>query len=340
MHYNGLLLSSILMMMTSLPAASQENASVNLGLVARIDYQREYLEGSALDSGSGFRGKNVSVLADGRLGEHFSYKYRQRLYREHGAESFFNATDHLFLTYRLDDRWSFSAGKQTVQVGGYEYDLAPFDAYFLSEYNSSFSCYRFAVNANYDFNGGKDRLTGQVCQSPAPGGENDLYAYNLMWTGNHGHVGTLWSANLLEYSPGIFMSYLALGTRFTFGDFSLFIDYMNRSLAEKVTFLRDFTVIGKLMYSFKDKLNVFAKVSYDCNDLEDEGDWCILPGTSVTRAGAGLEYFPLSDRKLRLHATFCCNFGKNGNASGSVMPDRQIINLGVTWNMHFLTARR
>ena len=147
MHYKGLLFSAILLTVTALSASSQEKATVNLGILARIDYQREYQDGTSFDSGCGFRGKNVSVLANGTFGGHFSYKYRQRLYREHGTESFFNATDHLFLTYTLNDRWSFSAGKQTVLVGGFDYDLAPFDVYFISEYSNSISCYRFAVNA-------------------------------------------------------------------------------------------------------------------------------------------------------------------------------------------------
>lgn len=338
MHYKGLLFSTILLTMTALSASSQEKATVNLGMIARIDYQREYQDGTSFDSGCGFRGKNVSVLANGTFGGHFSYKYRQRLYRGHGTESFFNATDHLFLTYTLNDRWSFSAGKQTVLVGGFDYDLAPFDVYFISEYSSSISCYRFAVNAFYGFNGGKDRLTAQFCQSPVPGGENDLYAYNLMWTGNHGHFSTLWSANLLEYAPGEFVSYLALGTRFTFGKLSFFLDYMNRSLADKVTFFRDFSVIGKLAYSFNGKLSAFAKATYDANDLEDEGDWCVLPGTSVARVGGGLEYYPLGNDRLRLHAFFCGGFGENGNVSGTVMPGRQTANVGLTWKMNFLTA--
>ena len=340
MQYKGLLVSAFLMLSAAFFSSAQEKNSINLGFQARIDYQREYLDGKSLKSDCGFRGQNVSILLDGRVWKKFYYKFRQRLSRPHSDESLFSATDHLYLAYDMNDRWRFSAGKQSVEVGGYEYDLAPIDVYFLSEYTSNVICYRFAVNADYRFKNGKDRLTAQFCQSPVPGGENDLYACNLMWRGTHGRVGTIWSANLIEYLPGEYMSYLSLGTRARFGGFTLSVDVMNRSVADKVTLMKDFTLIGKAEYSFGDKLNVFAKASHDSNDLEEGADWCVLSGTHISRVGGGLEYFPLSNRKLRLHAVFCHSFGENGNDEGALQPNQQFFSIGLTWRMNFLSLSR
>lgn len=125
------LFSAFLLLVVILPMSAQEGNLVNIGLQARVDYQREYLGGDAVKGNCGFKGKNVSILINGAFNEHFSYNYRQRLYRGHGSESFFNATDFLYLTYRPDERWSFSGGKQIVEIGGYEYDIAPIDIYFF-----------------------------------------------------------------------------------------------------------------------------------------------------------------------------------------------------------------
>ncbi len=327
------LITAFLLLFVILPVSAQEKL-LNVGLWTRVDYQREYLDGESVKDNCGFKGKNVSILLNGEFNEHFSYNYRQRLYRGHGSESFFNATDFLYLTYRPDEHWSFSGGKQIVEIGGYEYDLAPVDIYFLSEYCSNIACYQMGANAGYSFDGGKDMLRLQFCQSPFRREGSDLYAYNLMWNGSHGCFDSIWSLNFIEYLPGRFINYIALGNHFSLGRFSVFADFMNRSLMDKVSFLRDFTVIGKVGYSFSDRLSVFGKASYDRNDLNEEGDWCVMPGTSVGRVGCGVEYFPLSDKRIRLHATFCHSFGKNGNPAGALLADQQVASVGLTWRMN------
>ena len=336
MHINKVLIAVFLLLIVILPMAAQGDKLVNIGLQARVDYQREYLDGNSVKEHSGFKGKDVSILTNGKLNEQFSYNYRQRLYRGHGNESFFNATDFLYLTYRPDERWSFSGGKQIFEIGGYEYDLAPIDIFFLSEYCSNIACYQMGVNAGYSFDNGKDLLRLQFSQSPFSQDDSDLYAYNLMWNGSHGCFDSIWSLNMIEYLPGKFINYLALGNRFTFGKVTLFADFMNRSLVDRMSFLRDFTLIGKVEYSFSDKLSVFGKASFDHNDLDEAGDWCVMPGTSMGRVGCGVEYFPLSDRNIRLHATFCHSFGDNGNHAGALLADQQIASVGLTWKMRLL----
>ena len=78
-----------------------------------------------------------------------------------------------------------------------------------------------------------------------------------MWNGSHGCFDSIWSLNMIEYLPGKFINYLALGNHFSLGKLTVFADFMNRSLVDKMSFLRDFTLIGKVAYSFNDKLNVF-----------------------------------------------------------------------------------
>ncbi|MBO5885818.1 MAG: hypothetical protein J6Q43_03555 [Bacteroidaceae bacterium] len=70
-----------------------------------MDYQREYLDGDAVKANSGFRGKYLNVMLFGTINEHWSYSYRQRLNKAHADQSFFDATDWIHITYRLNKNW-------------------------------------------------------------------------------------------------------------------------------------------------------------------------------------------------------------------------------------------
>ncbi len=321
--------------------AQQDNALLNsgvlnLGIEARADYQREYIDGTAIKDNCGFKGKYLNIRIDGRLNEKFSYSYRQRLNRAHKDESFFDATDWLYIKYHATENWAFSAGKQVVAIGGYEYDRAPIDLYFCSEYWNNVPCYQLGVDATFTFNDGNDKLLAQLCQSPFDTETDDMYAFNLMWYGSHGWFNTMYSVNMIEYLPGEFINYIALGNKFNMGDFSLEFDFMNRAVRNQTFLLKDFSLMGELSYTPSDKVNIFAKATYDVNNSDKPGDYCVLPGTEVTRVGAGIEYYPMADKSVRLHAAFCQTFGSERKAGVALLPEQSIASVGLKWKMDIL----
>lgn len=320
-------------------AAAQESKLLNLQGEVRFDYQREYLDGDAVKPNSGFKGKYINLILNGAINEHFSYSYRQRLNKAHADQSFFDATDWVYLTYKANDNWSLSGGKQVVGIGGYEYDRAPIDLYFCSEYWNNIPCYQFGVSATYTTNSGNDSFMAQVCESPFNFQNNDLYAYNLMWYGSHGWYNSIWSVNAQEYASGKFIYYLALGNEFKLGNAKLQLDYMNRATDSHPFFFKDCSVMGELSYLINNKVNFYGKVTYDVNKTNSVGDYCVLPGTEITRVGAGVEYYPLpkGDRNIRLHAYYCQAFGKNGNEAGTMLPDQAIVNVGLKWKVDILS---
>ena len=251
--------------------------------------------------------------------------------------SYFDAVDHINLTYTTGN-WAFTGGKQTVAVGGYEYDRAPIDFYFGSEYWYNMACYQWGVNAKYNFgNESNDAVTLQVVQSPFRTALNpDMYSYNLMWTCSYGWVDYLHSINVLEYLPGKYVSFLALGHQFHMGDFTLQLDFMDRYDMENFDF-NDCSIMADLSWSASDKLNIFGKYSFDMND-GNYADYCVLPGTEVTRVGAGIEYFPMGNKNLRLHATTCYTFGNN--PSGTVQPEHSYASVGLKWKFDLLTFKK
>jgi len=323
----------------ALGVKGQDNQFVNLQIETRIDYQREYLDGDAVKANSGFKGKYLNVILNGAINDHWSYSYRQRLNKAHADQSFFDATDWIHLTYTLNENWKFNAGKQVVGIGGYEYDRAPIDLYFCSEYWNNIPCYQLGVSTTYTTNKGNDSFMFQFCESPFNFNNEDLYAYNLMWYGSHGWYNSIWSVNAQEFAPGKFIYYIALGNEFRFGNAKLQLDFMNRATDSHAFFLKDCSVMGELSYLINNKVNVFGRMSYDVNNTNSVGDMCVLPGTELTRVGAGLEYYPLKDgnRNLRFHLYACQAFGKNGNPAGTMLPDQTYVDLGVKFKVDILS---
>lgn len=316
-------------------ATAQENPHVNLRVEARGDLQYENIAGNTIDGNTGFRGKQLNLRLNGNINDSWSYVYRQRMGRPNADESYFNAVDHLNLTYTTG-AWSFTGGKQTVAVGGYEYDRAPIDFYFGSEYWYNMACYQWGVSAKYNFdNEYNDVLMLQVTQSSFRSVNPSMLSYNLMWTSSYGWLDVLHSVNMLEYQPGKFVAFFALGHQFTMGDFTLQFDWMDRVDVKHFNVM-DFSVMADLSWSASEKLNVFAKATYDVNE-DNFADYCVLPGTELTRVGAGVEYFPIKDsRAIRLHGAYSYAWGKNGNLGGSVWDNHSFLSVGATWQMSIL----
>ncbi len=327
---------AVLLLLTTLPAVAQDEL-FNLELQARVDYMHEQLDGQKVAPNSGFKGRFLNIYLSGKINDHFSYSYRQRLNREHLDRSFFDATDWVYLTYTLSDRWSFSAGKQVVHIGGFEYDRAPIDIHFYSEQNSHIACYQMGVSATHTFRNGRDRLTFQLAESPFKVENENLYGLHLLWSGEHGALRTLYSVSAMEYMPDDYIWYIALGHRLTLGSLALELDLTNRAGKDQTFLLRDCTATAEAIWSVGKQVNLVGKVTYDVNRTHSAADRIILPGTELTRVGGGIEFFPLkSDRTLCLHANYCHTMGTNTNPAGVLSPKQGIVDIGIRWRMNLL----
>ena len=323
--------------------SAQEEELLSLCFEARIDYMQEYIRDTKINDNSGFHGKYLNISMNGTLADGLSYSFRHRLNKLMTNSSFFDATDWITLTYQYNN-WSFSGGKQVVAIGGYEYDAAPVDLYFCSEYWNNIACYQMGVSSAYTTSDGKDQILLQFCESPFRRNalnvdNNEMFAYNLMWYGRHGFFSNMYSVNFIEYLPGKFINYIVLGNRFSFGRFALELDIMNRATDIDSFLVNDYSVIGKLSWSPSERINVFAKVSYDRNKSVT-GDFCVAPGTEIVRAGAGVEYYPVKNNKnFRLHLN-CCYTDGDSSLTGVLMPGQTIVDAGLTWKPNLLNIKR
>lgn len=254
---------------------------------------------------NGFKADYLNLLAKGNLGKHFSFIVRHELNKPTTNKELLNATDFLNLTYSTGD-WSFSAGKYTLAVGGFEYDAAPIDIYFASEYWDNFGgCFEYAVSAARRF--GAEQLTFQFARSPFGNSDKALsgrYAYSLQLLGEAEHWKHIYSVNFLEKeTKGEFVNFIALGNKFVFDKFSVYLDLQHRMECSKPTFFKDFTLSSRADFAPAEWVNLFGRADYDYNT---SGSATIVSnGTEAFRYGFGAEFFPWEGREdIRFHSVF------------------------------------
>ena len=314
-------------------AMAQEGYVPEVRIEARAVYQHD----SDDKDNSGFRGQYLNLVVNGTIGSHVTYCYRQRLNRTSLSASFFDATDMLYIAYTPTRLLTLSMGKNALDIGGYEYDAAPIDVYYASEFWHNFSCYQWGAAACLNLGKGTDRLKLQVTQSPFRSlyKQANMFAYNLVWSGRHGVFHPLWSVNMLEWAPGEFISYVALGTELALGRVRLQLDLMNRADIRHRLWQDDWSVVGRVTYTPIDALDLSVKCNHDTNRSGLASDIAVVDSTDMTRVSMDIEYFPLRHaRDIRIHTSVAYSFGTYG---GGVMRDRQLlVNVGVTWKMNLL----
>ena len=276
-------------------------------------------------------GEYLNFQMMGHITPNIDYRIRQRLNKKVFDErNMFNATDFMYVNWQATERWNFLVGKYVVLIGGYEYDAAPIDVYYYSQFcNNIYQAFTFGATVGYTFSENQ-QLVGQICNSPLSLGFQNIYAYNLAW---HGQFTpwwkTLWSVNFVEDIDKRMVNYVALGNHFIFRDVIFDVDLMNRSgFGQRNFVLSDFSLISKIIWSVG-AWNICAKAGYEKNDIGNVDslgrpyDLVIAPGTEYIYAGCGLEWFPLGRDNLRLHGVYYWD-----NAAR-----RNNIELGITWRV-------
>ena len=322
-----------------------------ISLDARFGYQHQ-------SSGKigGFGGDGLLLNIDGKIGKHFSYSLNHSLASSIGEDdSVFDATNWLTLSYDVGN-FTFTAGKDALAVGSFEYDAYELDCYYDmgSLFNYNLNCWLWGVSAMWTNNSETTSFAFQAMNSPfsyVPKEEN-LYSYSLAWYGMWEHYESIWSLNMMEYEPGKFVKMLGLGNMFYIGDFELMLDYVVRVADLSDGLGKDFNLMLQPAYNFGESFRLFGRfgVEKTADDLpydilgeylsaEDkvaanEENPYVMPAyltgdKEYIFYGAGLEYYPLKENKsIRLHAAWASNN----------YTKRHMFNVGLTWKFDVVNA--
>ena len=276
---------------------------------------------------SHFQGDHLNLHIKGQLTDNLTFRVRQRLNKKVDEKNPFNATDFLWLKWQATPRWAFTAGKQAIYIGGYEIDSPPIDVYYYGAFSSRlYQYYAFGATVTFTPVPGQN-ISLQFCPSPISPGTQDAYSYNLYWNGHIlPHWKTVWSYNLVEDMYARKMNYLVLGNKFDLGALVVDVDLIDRASFKQKNFLSDWSVIVKAILTLG-KWNLCTKVGYERNDaanVDADGisyDLTLPAGNNYLYGGAGVEYFPLGNDNLRIHAAY---FRDNHDAVNN-------FDIGVTW---------
>lgn len=346
----------VIFTMSSFAQLTKENyfGINNLRLEVRTDFDC-FSDGDNLKSG--FTGKYLNLILTGDITDNLYYAYRQRINNIQNEARFFDATDYLYLGWRITKNISLTAGKEIVAIGGMEYDLAPIDVYFNSRFWDNINCFRFGTNLEITTNDQKNTFVLQFTNSPFDRGivYGSLYNYSFLWRANYKHFRPVCSVNMFEVKKGSFLNIIALGTAFEYGPVEGYFDIQNRAHGDQEQFLgEDITVIGRVGVNFwRNKMQVFVKGGTDINDAQDYTDGLephqvydplVFPGTDVLFYGGGIEFFPLKGKNdLRIHAFFAVSdvhqdaYVNEGLLCVSKEHELSYqANIGLTWRLKFI----
>lgn len=309
---------------------AQTDSLVRLRFNTRFDFSQRINTDDMGKSASSMDGKYLNLMLDGNINEQWSYHYRQRLMQDGLASyrSFFNATDFLYLRYQFRPNFYVSGGKEIVAIGGFEYDAAPIDVYFASHFWNHVICYQLGASVGYVSNDKRHNVAFQITNSPfTTATAQSLYAYNLIWYGNMRKFHTIYSLNRIEYMPSEYINYFTFGNRWDNGKFKIDFDFQQRIPDElSLSSLNNYTIVAELAYRPNQDWNLFAKAGYDENSTQSSWNKLFVePGTERFFYGAGVEYFPIKQkRNIRLHGFVM---------SDNTEPRNIFVNLGVKWEM-------
>ncbi len=139
---------------------------------------------------------------------------------------------------KLNDQFSFFAGKQCAAYGGIEFDLNPIEIYEYSDMIENMSNFMTGLNIAYQICDNHqlqfqilDSRNGSQEETYGPGFEKSRapLLYTLNWNGNlfDGIYKTRWSASVMSETKDKQMYYYALGNDFTFSKkVNMFVDFM------------------------------------------------------------------------------------------------------------------
>ncbi len=298
----------------------------DVSLDTRFGYNQYFPERSGR-----FGGDGLYLNVDGYISPNFSYSLQQRLASTYYEDNTgFNGTNWLTLTYEVGD-FAFTAGKDGLLVGSFEYDTDDLDSYYdmNSMFYNMFDCWQWGVSAEW-YPTEEDAIIIQVAQSPFYSGEADMFAYALGLTMESDYDDSYYTLNMWEYEPGKFVKAVNLATRLYLGNFTIDVECMTRAASLKRLYRDDTTLILAPSYNFGEWGRAFAKFGMEtvAEGLPYELAYEDSPGSDYMFYGAGFEYFPLRENKdIRLHAAW----------SGNNLGDNWL-NVGLKWRFDLTSA--
>ena len=143
-----------------------------------------------------------------------------------------------------------------------------------------------------------------ICIITSTGVDDGSFNLSLEWRGNYGNFSNIWSvtsmgADGIIGNPALML--IALGQRYTAGDFTFGLDWFSQSGDENAILLNGSSFLGSVSWDPSESLSVLLKGGLEkANELLDDGITASQRFGNNYFGGAALHWFPVEG--LRLHA--------------------------------------
>lgn len=321
-----------------------------------------------------FRVDRIRLEILGAFHDKFSYHFRQSFNQYTNPniplDNLSGSVELAVVNWNVNDRITLSAGKQAVQLSGYEYWVNAIKVRQFSDFNNTIPCYQAGLNMSYTFT--PDQMINLQVTNLRNGALEDQFMYGLPEGVERSKVPVLATANWdgffvdralqLRYS----LSYGQLAKKknifyFTCGNvwdkkpFLGYVDLMfshegldskgllsgitvdeegNGTTVQNVNYL---TTIANLDYRVSPHLNLYIKGVYEQGSVYQE-----TPGFEkgtyrrVWNSQLCAEYYPMSNSELLLYLHFLyknIHFTERARRLGGENRNEQRISLGLVYTL-------
>lgn len=331
-----------------------------------------YLTEGKLDEAA-FKLNRVRLEILGTFSERFSYHFRQSFNKysnPYSLDNLSSSVEYAFVKWDISKLFSLTAGKQVIDLGGYEYYVNAIKVREFSDFNNNINCYQAGVTGTLRFSPTQE-LNLQVLNNRS-GSDEDVYPFGLPAEVEKTKVPLLTTANWngfffdnileLRYAASWGqlakkknLYYLTAGNIVKTGPVTAYVDLMySREGIDSKGILSNmpdpelftpataqnasyFTVIADFDYRIHPNWNIYVKGAYETSSIyEANGIYEKGLYRKTWNAQACLEYFPMKNSELLIfaHLLYKGNLLTNhSRAIGALCPNTQRISLGLVYSI-------
>ncbi|MBQ8521339.1 MAG: OprO/OprP family phosphate-selective porin [Bacteroides sp.] len=330
-----------------------------------------FTEGALDDAAFNLYRVKLEIL--GSFSEDFSYHFRQSFNKysnPHSLDNLSSSIEYAVVNWKMNDRFTLSAGKQDWVLGGYEYYVNAIKVREYSEFNDYVPCYQAGLTGRLNLSDTQE-LVLQVANLRG-GSDADTYLYGrpsdieqakvpvlstLNWNGYFADkaVQLRYAASWGQQAKGRNICYLTAGNIYEKGPVVAYLDLMysregldskgivsnlqGESVGNPVTaqHVEYFSAIANFDYRIHPNWNVYVKGAYETSRVyKSNGPFEKGHYRTAWSGQACVEYFPMRNSELLIFAHLLYkgySLSRRAEAVGGFCPDKQRFSIGLVYSI-------
>lgn len=217
----------------------------NIDLIANMQYVHRSDWKNGEWQKSGFKMEQFRFEARGWITENLFFRFRHRFtssFEPQTVDKIIKGVDFAYLTIKINDKWSITAGKTYADWGGIEFDINPIEIYRYSDIIEQADNFLSGVGTTYKIS--RNHSFGLQLLNPRTQTAEEIYGEDVIigggleaakapwagvvnWRGSllNRKLSTLWHYSIFNEAQGDFTNYVACGQQLKLKDWSIAYDY-------------------------------------------------------------------------------------------------------------------